>query len=73
MSTSSIGKYNISSYIDELVPDHVESSFPDLVNFLKTYALYLERTNKSGFYLNALDIQRDIDFVEDSLLTELQN
>jgi hypothetical protein len=73
MSTSSIGKYNISSYIDELVPDHVESSFPDLVNFLKTYALYLERTNQSGFYLNALDIQRDIDFVEDSLLTELQN
>ena len=73
MSTTSIGKYNISSYIDELVPDHVESSFPDLVNFLKTYALYLERTNQSGFYLNALDIQRDIDFVEDSLLTELQN
>ena len=73
MSTSSIGKYNISSYIDELVPDHIESSFPDLVNFLKTNALYLERTNQSGFYLNALDIQRDIDFVEDSLLTELQN
>ncbi len=73
MSTSSIGKYNISSYIDELVPDHIESSFPDLVNFLKTYALYLERTNQSGFYLNALDIQRDIDFVEDNLLTELQN
>ena len=73
MSTTSIGKYNISSYIDELVPDHVESSFPDLVNFLKTYALYLERQNQSGFYLNALDIQRDIDFVEDSLLTELQN
>ena len=73
MSTTSLGKYNISSYIDELVPDHVESSFPDLVNFLKTYALYLERQNKSGFYLNALDIQRDIDFVEDELLTELQN
>ena len=73
MSTTSLGKYNISSYIDELVPDHVESSFPDLVNFLKTYALYLERINISGFYLNALDIQRDIDFVEDELLTELQN
>ena len=69
----SLGKYNISSYIDELVPDHVESTYPDLVAFLKTYALYLERQNKSGFYLNALDIQRDIDFVEDNLLTELQN
>ena len=73
MSSNTLGKYNISSYIDELVPDHVESKYPDLVNFLKTYALYLERSNQSGFYLNALDIQRDIDFVEDNLLTELQN
>jgi hypothetical protein len=71
--SNSLGKYNISSYIDELVPDHVESSYPDLVNFLKTYALYLERQNESGFYLNSLDIQRDIDYVEENLLTELQN
>ena len=70
---ATLGKYNISSYIDELVPDYVESSYPELVNFLKTYALYLERQNKSGFYLNSLDIQRDIDHVEDELLTELQN
>ena len=44
---SDIGKYNISSYIDELVPDHIEGTYPDLVAFLKTYALYLERSNKS--------------------------
>ena len=71
--SNTLGKYNISSYIDDLVPDHVESSYPDLVNFLKTYALYLERSNESGFYLNSLDIQRDIDYVEEKLLTELQN
>ena len=70
---ASLGKYNISSYIDELTPDHIEGSYPELVNFLKTYALYLERENKSGFYLNSLDIQRDIDFVEENLLNELQN
>ena len=71
--SNSLGKYNISSYIDDLVPDHVETSYPDLVNFLKTYALYLERSNESAFYLNSLDIQRDIDYVEENLLTELQN
>ena len=70
---SGLGKYNISSYIDDLIPEHVQSLYPDLVSFIKIYALYLERSNKSGFYLNSLDIQRDIDFVEDSLLTELQN
>jgi len=70
---ATLGKYNISSYIDELVPDHVESTYPELVKFLKTYALYLERTNKASFYLNSLDIQRDIDHVEEALLTELQN
>ena len=66
-----LGKYNISSYIDELVPDHVESTYPDLVAFLKTYALYLERENLSGFYLNALDIQRDIDYVEEHLKSKI--
>jgi hypothetical protein len=70
---SSLGKYNISSYVDDLIPEHIQAAYPDLVSFLKTYALYLERTNKSGFYLNSLDIQRDIDHVEATLLTELQN
>ena len=68
-----LGKYNISSYVNDLIPEHVQSSYPDLVEFIKVYALYLERTNKSGFYLNSLDIQRDIDHVEAVLLTELQN
>ena len=70
---STLGKYNISSYIDDLIPEHIRSLYPDLVEFLKIYALYLERQNKSGFYLNSIDIQRDIDHVETTLLTELQN
>ena len=60
---SGLGKYNISSYVDDLIPDHIETAYPDLVAFIKVYALYLERENNSGFYLNSLDIQRDIDFV----------
>ena len=70
---STLGKYNISSYVNDLIPEHVATTYPDLIEFIKVYALYLERQNKSGFYLNALDIQRDIDHVEESLLTELQN
>ena len=68
-----LGKYNTSSYINDLIPEHVATTYPDLIEFIKTYALYLERQNKSGFYLNSLDIQRDIDHVEEVLLTELQN
>ena len=70
---NTLGKYNISSYVNDLIPEHVATTYPDLIEFIKTYALYLERQNKSGFYLNALDIQRDIDHVEEALLTELQN
>jgi len=70
---ATLGKYNISSYVDDLIPGHVQSSYPDLVQFIKVYALYLERQNNSAFYLNSLDIQRDIDYVEANLLTELQN
>ena len=70
---ATLGKYNISSYVNDLIPEHVASTYPDLVEFIKVYALYLERSNNSGFYLNSLDIQRDIDHVEETLLTELQN
>jgi len=70
---ATLGKYNISSYVDDLIPGHIQTAYPDLVDFIKVYALYLERSNKSSFYLNSLDIQRDIDHVEASLLTELQN
>jgi hypothetical protein len=70
---STLGKYNISSYVNDLIPEHVATTYPDLIEFIKVYALYLERTNNSGFYLNSLDIQRDIDHVEEALLTELQN
>ena len=70
---ATLGKYNISSYVDDLIPEHIQSAYPDLVSFIKIYALYLERSNNSGFYLNAIDIQRDIDHVEEHLLTELQN
>ena len=70
---ATLGKYNISSYVNDLIPEHVASTYPDLIEFIKVYALYLERTNKSGFFLNSLDTQRDIDNVEEALLTELQN
>lgn len=65
--------FNISSFVDDLVPEHVANSYPELVEFIKVYALYLEHSNKSSFYLNQLDHQRDIDLIEEELLTELQN
>ena len=65
--------YNISSFVDNLIPAHIVSANPELVEFVKVYALYLEKENKSGFYLNQLDLQRDIDLIETALLTELQN
>ncbi len=64
---------NISSFVDDLVPDHINQDYPELIEFIKVYALYLERVNKSAFYLNQIDHQRDIDLIEEHLLTELQN
>jgi len=64
---------NVSSFVDDLVPEHINSNYPELVEFIKVYALYLEHKNKSSFYLNQLDHQRDIDLIETRLLDELQN
>ncbi len=65
--------FNISSFVDDLVPAHITQDYPELIEFMKVYVLYLERDNKSAFYLNQLDHQRDIDLIEEHLLTELQN
>jgi len=65
--------YNISSFIDDLVPQHIVDDHPELIEFIKVYAYYMEKVNASGFYLNQLDIQRDIDHIETKLLNELQN
>jgi hypothetical protein len=66
-------EFNISSFVDDLIPEHIVSDNPELVEFIKVYALYLEKENLSAYYLNQLDLQRDIDLIETSLLTELQN
>jgi len=65
--------FNISSFIDDLVPEHIATEYPELIDFIKVYTLYLEHSNKSAFYLNQLDHQRDIDMIEEELLTELQS
>ena len=63
---------NLSSFVDNLVPEHVATNYPDLIEFIKVYALFLETEHRSGYYLNQLDHQRDIDLIEEHLLTELQ-
>ena len=65
--------FNFSSFVNDLVPEHISTEYPELTNFITVYALYLEKINKSGFYLNQLDHQRDIDLIETTLLNELQN
>ena len=65
--------FNTSSFVDDLIPEHVATNYPDLIEFIKVYALFLERENTSTFYLNQLDQQRDIDLIEEELLNELQN
>lgn len=62
----------LRSIVDDLVPEHVSSSYPGLMQAIKVYADYLEHTNGAGHWLNTIDAQRDIDRIESELLTELQ-
>lgn len=63
----------IDSLVDELIPDHVQGSYPKYVEFIKSIAKYLEEESRSGFMVNRVARQRDIDLVEEEFLTELQN
>lgn len=62
----------LRSIVDDVLPDHVKAKYPGLVVAIKVYADFLEHVNKSGFYLNTVDLQRDIDEAEQALLIELQ-
>ena len=70
MSDSAYNFINISSFVDDLIPDAIVNDNPELIEFIKVYALYLEQ---QSFYVNQLEFQRDIDLIEEKLLTELQN
>lgn len=62
----------LRSIVDDLVPEHVSSSYPGLMYALKKYADYLEHVNGAGHWLNTVNYQRDIDLIESELLTQLQ-
>jgi len=62
----------LRSIVDDLVPEHVATSYPGLMYAVKKYADFLEHSNGAGHWLNTIDSQRDIDRVEEQLLTELQ-
>ena len=62
----------LRSIVDDLVPEHVSSSYPGLMYALKKYADYLEHVNGAGHWLNTVNYQRDIDLIESQLLTQLQ-
>jgi len=62
----------LRSIVDDIVPEHVAANYPGLMLAVKAYADFLEHANGAGHYLNAINIQRDIDLVESELLQELQ-
>lgn len=62
----------LRSIVDDVLPAHVVANYPELVNAVKHYADFLQNINKSGYYLNSIDLQRDIDRVEEEFLNQLQ-
>jgi hypothetical protein len=64
--------HNTQSFVDDIIPSHIRNDYPDLINFIKVYAAYLEDKNNAGFYLNQLDKQRDIATITEDLLESLQ-
>lgn len=65
-------KVDISSLISDLVPEHINQSYPDFIEFLELFNKYLVSENRASHYINRIASQRDIDLVEETFLTNLQ-
>jgi len=63
---------DISSLISDLVPEHINQSYPDFIEFLELFNKYIVSENRAAHYVNRIADQRDIDLVEEQFLTNLQ-
>jgi hypothetical protein len=66
-------RFNISSEVTSVLPEHISSESPDLVVFLEKYLEFIETNNKSLYFLNTIENIRDIDTTDDQFLAQLQN
>jgi len=63
---------DISSLISDLVPEHINQTYPDFIEFLEIFNKYLVSENRASHYVNRVSDQRDIDLVEEEFLNNLQ-
>ena len=66
-------RFNISSEVGSVIPEHVGVDSPDILVFMEKYLEFMETENKSLFYLNTLEMDRDIDLTPTEFLSRLQN
>ena len=57
-------RIDLAAFVESVVPPAIIADNPELVEFIKVYALYL---GQESFYINQLELQRDIDLIEESL------
>jgi ABC-type glycerol-3-phosphate transport system permease component len=53
-------KVSISSLIPDLVPEHINQTYPDFIEFLELFNDYLVSENRASHYINRVADQRDI-------------
>ena len=63
---------HLSAILDEFVPDHIRANYPKFIDFVVAYFDFLEDSNGSGYYQNALPEQRDIRTQEQQFLQRIQ-
>jgi len=62
----------VATLIDQFVPDHIRANYPQLIAFIEAYLGYLEESNESGYFQNALPQQRDIRTQEKEFLRRIE-
>ena len=63
---------HVSALLEQFVPDHIRSNYPQFIDFVQAYFDYLEQSNSSAYYQNTLPQQRDIRTQEDEFLRRIQ-
>lgn len=63
---------HVRTLIDQFVPEHIRASNPRLIEFISAYLQFLEESNRSGYFLNTLEAQRNLETQEEEFIHRVE-
>ena len=63
----------LKSEVESVLPDYMNTEYPDFIQFLKDYYDWLQQEGNPGYQVQTLNTARDLDQTDNSLLSFIED